>query len=369
MDGQRKKNSLLISLENTNDGSGNYAITFAKGRVTVQFDGLLAAQAAKQKLEGEILPAWKRGTEAYLPTSGTYQGNRAEAAESAAALTQSGNARVLFYNLMGHGSDATPNAATALRRDLQLAMLADYSADILCFQEFHPGSYQNGFSAGLEAMGYAIVTVNTSGKNNYTPIYYRADRYEVKDSGYRLYTGENDSSSKGLTWALLQDKTGGKQIAVMSTHFWWKGYDAADKADFATHNATRLQNATELMETVASIQKAYGSDLPIVFGGDLNSLYDSDPVAKILETSGVSRAWDAAKVKNNNGGHHVVGTYQTASVTYTDGVKTGAQYNSGFSIDHIFVSGQVTVARFHTLLDRYALILSDHCPEIVDLTY
>lgn len=343
-------------------------MTFAPDSVTIKFDGLLAAEAAKAKLMEEIIPAWKRGSVTCLPNSGVYTGSRTEAAETVAALTKSGDMRVIFYNMMGHGGNDTPDAATALRRDLQLALLADYAADVLCFQEFHPGSYQNGFSAGLEAMGYAKVDVDTDGENNYTPIYYRTDRYTVVDRGYRLYKGDNDANSKGLNWALLQDKTTGKQIGVVSTHFWWQGYDDADKADFARHNATRVSNATELMSTVADIRSSYPT-LPIVFGGDLNSLYESDPVAKILETDGVSRAWDVAKVKNNNGGHHIEGKYQAAGATYTDGKKNSSLYDGTWSIDHAFVSGEVTVERFHTLLDRYALILSDHCPEILDLSY
>lgn len=35
----------------------------------------------------------------------------------------------------------------------------------------------------------------------------------------------------------------------------------------------------------------------------------------------------------------------------------------------IVFGGDVPVNRFYTLIDRYALIVSDHCPKISDLSY
>lgn len=344
-----------------------YTIRTDASGITVTVDGMTSADAALNAFFDRFLKGATSGKVCTLTNGVEVSGTAAEAAQDADALVKSGDARIIFYNMNGHSNNANSEA----RRDIQLGFLADYAADVLCFQEFHRRSYINGFSAGLEAMGYAIVNVNTNGVNNYTPIYYRADRYEVKDSGYRLYTGYNDENSKGLTWALLRDKTTGKQLVAISTHFWWKGYDAADKADFATHNATRVSNANEMLETVRAIQAKYGASTPIVFGGDLNSLYHSDPVNTILAESGVSLAWNVAEKKNNSGGHHGYATFNEEYRVFTAwGSPSASQtYNGTWSIDHVFVSGQVTVKRFHTLLDRYALIVSDHCPEIVDIAF
>lgn len=347
-------------------GSGWSVATSADG-VTVTVDGLTSADAALSAFFDRYLRGATNGKVCTLEIGASVSGTAADGAQDAAALQKSGDARVIFYNMNGHGNNANSEA----RRDIQLGFLADYDADVLCFQEFHRRSYINGFSAGLEAMGYAKVDVNTNRLNNYTPIYYRADRYTVVDCGYRLYKGDNDENSKGLTWALLRDKTSGKEFAVISTHFWWKGYDAADKADFTKHNATRISNANEMLDTVRSIKTKYGANTPIVFGGDLNSLYNSDPVNTVLAESGVSLAWNIAKAKNNSGGHHGYATYNEEYGVFTAWGSPSANqaYNGTWSIDHVFVSGTVTVERFHTLLDRYALIVSDHCPEIVDLSF
>lgn len=362
------ENEILVG--NTNRGGssvgvGAYRISAENGTLRFAFDGLLASDAALYGFFDRILPAGKDGSVYTLPEGLSVTGSREEAADDPGVLTKTGDLRVMFYNIAGHSENSNPHG---LRQALQIGIFRDYAPDVLCFQEFHRASRTNGFVDQLAELGYREVPVKVDpvtnpGGNNYTPIFYLASRFTVEDSGYLLYSGLNDSHSKGLTWALLRDIATGKRAVVLSTHFWWESKDAAD-------NAARVGDAEQMLAVIAKIYSNPGMEnVPLVAGGDLNCVFESDPVKKILEDGTLQAAWDVAKRKNDSGGHHGNATYDASWDLYTKWDRTGAKYRTGWSIDHVFVRGSATVETFHTLLDRYALICSDHCPEIVDISF
>lgn len=260
--------------------------------------------------------------------------------------------RVMFYNVYGY----TQSGPTNLRQQFQAGLIADYAPDVVGLQEFS-ASYRAAFPAMLESIGYRQVS---SGKDNanFTPLFYRADRLEVVDSGYKLYTGPNDNNSKSLTWAIFRVRETGKQFVAISTHFMWNqpGIDGP---------AARLTNAREMLELIATLRSREGcADIPAIFGGDLNCNPSSDALQTVV-AGGLTEAWNAAAQKNDTSGYHQYATYDETWGIYTQIPQVGGTHAN--AIDHAFVTAGTQVNRCYALISPYTLYASDHMPIFIDI--
>ena len=345
--------------------STKYTVSIAEGKITVAADGMFGFDSAWNYLRDTVFPAAKTEEEGVyrLPDTLTHTGDAMESADDASSVPLDGDERVMFYNVAGHN----PRIETATRLRLQLEIFRTYRPGVLGFQEFHPISHSNGFESGLAGLGYVAAPFvlpkeNTRG-NNYTPLYYLASRYVCLDSGYRLYKGRNDACSKGLTWAVLENKETGKRFAVITTHYWWEWNDSQD-------TVVRQNNSLELYDTTMQIREKY-PDIAVIAGGDLNHDYveaEGNPVY-LLEQKGFSHAFKVAKRKDDRAAR--IGYPQVFDETYlayTSWKMPGNTYFAGRAIDHALVMGNVTVNNYHRILDRYALLSSDHAPHFVDVT-
>lgn len=141
-------------------------------------------------------------------------------------------------------------------------MIVAYDADICCFQECNPRTSRAGDTAIELLLKDIYEEVPTAvGKDNYTPVFYRRDRFFVVESGFTAYEGLNDSGSKSITWAVMEEKGSGVRFGICSTHFWWKSTGEVD-------NAQRLENAAVLLERIRDLEARY--DIPVFATGDLN---------------------------------------------------------------------------------------------------
>ena len=123
--------------------------------------------------------------------------------------------------------NSTPLNRTALQRDL----IFDLDADVCCFQECGPKTIRAGAEALPPMLAERYEEVPTSvGEQNYTPVFYKRDRFDLIESGYTLFAGKNDANSKSVTWAILEDKASGVRFGIGSTHFWWKCNEPDDNA-------------------------------------------------------------------------------------------------------------------------------------------
>lgn len=260
--------------------------------------------------------------------------------------------RVMFYNVYGY----TQSGPTNLRQQFQAGLIADYAPDVVGLQEFS-ASYRAAFPAMLESIGYRQVS---SGKDNanFTPLFYRADRLEVVDSGYKLYTGPNDNNSKSLTWAIFRVRETGKRFVAISTHFMWNqpGIDGP---------AARLTNAREMLELIATLRSREGcADIPVIFGGDLNCNPSSNALQTVV-AGGLTEAWNAAAQKNDTSGYHQYATYDETWGIYTQIPQIGGTHAN--AIDHAFVTAGTQVNRCYALISPYTLYASDHMPIFIDI--
>ena len=194
------------------------------------------------------------------------------------------------------------------------------------------------------------------GEQNYTPVFYLRDRFDLIDHGYILYKGKNDANSKSVTWAILSEKASGVRFGVCSTHFWWRCNEPDD-------NAHRLSNAAELYACAMDLTKRF--DVPVIIGGDLNcgklSSQGEEPWLWLCDRLIDVRA--KAPITTDMMTHHAY------PVKDENGLFCGGEMPRR-TLDHMFVTKHpnVELHSFEVDTSRRALTTSDHCPLILRAT-
>jgi endonuclease/exonuclease/phosphatase family metal-dependent hydrolase len=181
-------------------------------------------------------------------------------------------------------------------------------------------------------------------KGEFSPIFYRKDRFKELKSGTFWLSETPKKVSKGwdaaleriATWAVLQDKTTGKQFIFMNTHFDHRGKQA------------RIESAKLLKEK--SIELA--GDLPLILTGDFNLVPESQGIKTLIDPDG----------KNT-----LVNSSSVASLTYGPNWTSCGFDNRPFEnrkvIDYIFVRNIKKVNKYAVFAEMLNdIYLSDHCP-------
>ena len=272
-----------------------------------------------------------------------------------------GEYRVLFNNILGNcDQELYP---VAQRNQILADLYKTYDPDVIGLQECSANSRstdKNSIIKLLEAQGYKEVPVTGCSSNLYVPVLYKADKFELLESGYQLYTlNAKKDNSKSLVYAVLKNKTTNETFAVISTHFTVYG-DAANPVERA-----RVGNATELLGVISDIYSKYGC--PVVIGGDLNCNISSEAMKLLAKTGTDARA--AAPVTDTTKTSHAYPVYDAELGIYVE-YSTPKANAAEESIDHIYFynSEDVTVNAFDVCADKYACLGTDHCPLVVDFT-
>ncbi len=242
-------------------------------------------------------------------------------------------------------------APTGWRNKIIRELISDFDADFCTFQECAPYTIRTG-DAPLPSLmedGYSELCPGLANKN-FTPVYYKKDKFTVIDSGYFLYSGLNDADSKSVSWGVFSEKETGAEFCIASTHFWWMFESEKD-------NLQRLENVKELKAFCEEIIKKYS--VPVIIGGDFNNGENADqgdmPYKKMLE-EGFSDIRLSAKKTTD------VLTHHTEPVLKEDGTWENADMPVR-TIDYIFTYGEGAKAlEFDILTSAKALVSSDHCP-------
>ena len=238
------------------------------------------------------------------------------------------------------------------RNSLIFSLISDCDADICLFQECGPDTIRSAEVClpSLMEEVYQEVCIDLADKN-YTPVYYKKEKFDLLDSGYFLYDGLNDANSKSVTWALLKEKESAEKFVVVSTHFWWMYESEKD-------NEQRLKNVEQLHEFCESVIAKY--DVPVIVGGDLNNGKNSsqgEEPYEYMKQKGFKDIRLTAEKTTDTHTHHAYpvlnenGIYENGALP----VRT---------IDYIFTYGDFNIKakKFDVLTSRKALDSSDHCP-------
>ena len=208
----------------------------------------------------------------------------------------------------------------------------------------------------------------------FTPILYRADKFELIDAEFGTYPESlcgfegsfNDSKSKSWNLGVFRIKENGKIFVFSTTHLWWKK-SPSDQTQFGN---TQYQNGSDeareyqiaiLAEKISFYRKKYGC--PAILVGDFNTGYHSKAVRYLLE-HGFHHAHDEAE------------EYAEEAIGYHDCFDWGYRteyYERPFeeAIDHIFVCGakKGAIKRFERYSPDYYFPISDHSPAYTDIEF
>ncbi|MBI1289546.1 MAG: endonuclease [Flavobacteriales bacterium] len=243
------------------------------------------------------------------------------------------------YNNPKDGENAWPN-----RQEKVLKLVLSQQADVVGLQEAL--KEQTEFMDSLLTAYGRIGVGRDDGweKGEYSPLYYRKDRFNLRDNGtfWLSETPEMPGSkswdaaiTRICTYAQLIDKQTGKAVWVFNTHFDHKGKKA------------RQESAKLIIKKA----KEMAQDDAIVLIGDFNFSPDSEPYKTI--TSEFSDAFSC---------------YKSGPKTTGRGFAVGE--NEGERIDHVFYSKQLKCSTYSILDENDGKNYpSDHLPVISTLRF
>ena len=178
----------------------------------------------------------------------------------------------------------------------------------------------------------------------FTPIFYRRDRFKLLDSGTFWLSETPDHPSKGwdaqlnriCTYAFVKDKQTGKAIHFYNTHFSHVGH-------LARKNSAKL-----IMNYIDSLSK----DVQVILTGDLNAEPDSETYKEIID-NGMKDSYKSDLVFGP------VGTYNGFDIFDRHDRRIDYIFSRGFDSKKYYTSNVLVNNNF----------LSDHFPVITVLEY
>ncbi len=242
--------------------------------------------------------------------------------------------KTMSFNILCAG--APPRRYWTQRKEMVAQLIRSYAPDTFGLQEAH----DRWMSYLIEALPeYAHVGVgrdNGKRMGEYSPVFYRKDRFDLLDQGNFWLSETPGIPSRGwdaalnriCSYALLLDRESGKKLAHFNTHLDHIGEEA------------RLRGA----QLVAS-QAGKFSGVPTILTGDFNVFPYSEPYMAVTE-SGFSDARKIAEVSTDMFTFHNFGNPAVRE-----------------TIDYIFFKNVENVRLFQVLSERpEGKFPSDHDP-------
>ena len=219
-----------------------------------------------------------------------------------------------------------------------------------------------------ENVNYALIW------GRFTPILYRADKFELLDSAFGTYPEKmegfegsfNDAKSKSWNLGVFRIKENGKCFIFATTHLWWKkspeNAESFGNTKFqAGSDEAREFQIASLAEKIQAYRAKY--QCPAVLVGDLNTDYNSKAAQYLLQ-NGFRHAHDiAVEYAEENIGYHDCFPWGYTTQYYDHPFEK--------SIDHIFIIGEKegAVKRFERYSPDYYFPISDHSPAYIDVEF
>ncbi|MBQ7347638.1 MAG: endonuclease/exonuclease/phosphatase family protein [Clostridia bacterium] len=287
-------------------------------------------------------------------------------ASNAYAYDRAGENRVMFYNVLWGNTVNSMSTPAAERNVLQAEMIAQYLPDVLGLQEFddtkRSGAGESNLVTLLAALNYEETlspSVGNSINVNCTPLFYNTTTTTLVKSEYYWYSaqqeniGDQDQSSKALTWGVFESKKTGDRYIVVSTHM------------CTLDDNVRQAQAEEASALIESLVATYAC--PIFIGGDYNGTREAKNYKHFTETEGYLDVMDEATISSNVYTHHATPSYDETLAMMQPNDNAVENTNS---IDHILVTNEegVTLNLYGVVVDECTLSASDHFPIFVDFS-
>lgn len=260
------------------------------------------------------------------------------------AQENKGAVKIISFNIRYNNPDDGINKWEN-RKEWLTQSIRFFDVDIVGAQEVTYGQLTDMENL-LPDYGYVGVGREGGKKGEFTPIFYKEDRFELLESDtFWLSETPEAVASKGwdaalpriLTWAKFKDKKTGAIFLHFNTHFDHRGRGA------------RVNSAKLITKEI----KRIAEDNPLILTGDFNSSPDSDPHDILLE-NGLKDTFLQLDPENRYG------------PAYTANGWNAEGRGPGDRIDYIFYKNGARPINYQVLDgQRGKRFISDHFPVIV----
>lgn len=253
-------------------------------------------------------------------------------------------ANIMSYNV--YYQDVADRSADIqdliLKNDPDVLLLQEVSVDWIPYLQGF--MQENGYSYyGYGRYGGEMSASDLQSGDQFTPVLWKTDKYDLKDSGHFWLSSTPDTYSAAwldgtvskfprcVNWVILQDKETGGEFMAVCVH------TAPDSVQVRT-------NSSNLIVEMANEIRG---DRPVVMGGDWNMQLTDEAYLAVTE----------------NGYPDV--RMLAEDTTYSGSFNAwGERADDNFAFgDHIFVSENVAAKKFEVVDDYYdGVHISDHNP-------
>jgi len=253
--------------------------------------------------------------------------------------------KVITFNIRNNNpkNDDGENA-WPLRKDLVCQLLRFHEADIIGLQEAYSNQVQDVASAleGFKWIGAGRDDGKEAGE--FSPIFFNSKVFSLNEKGWFWLSETPEKPGKGwdadyiriCTWGKFTQKTSGRIIMVLNTHFDHRGKNTG---------------SSSIDLVLLKIKEINTEKLPVIFMGDLNMTPDEEPIVTLK-----SQLHDSKEIS-------IEAPYGSEGTT-SDGFNFLSDLKK--RIDYIFVNDQVTVLKYAVLSDsKNKHYFSDHLPVFV----
>ena len=227
-----------------------------------------------------------------------------------------------------------------------------YDADFVAHQEVDV-PWRNDYHV-VEEMAKIGYEVAPDTSRLHTPIYFKADKFTLIDSGFVGYDlkGLPNQEARALCWALIEEKASGKRIIVTNTHLISHGFKMSEEAQ--GHRELHRQRCAQQFSTLLNRLKEKVGEAPTLSTGDFNSYCNSLPYKMLAEQLNSAREVCPSKVNME---------YMTSC----NGVGKAPEIKEDMAIDHVFFSHKgITPVHFESVVHPFTYSYSDHGPVFFD---
>lgn len=258
------------------------------------------------------------------------------------------NARWVSFNIRNDNpADSLNN--WKYRKERVAQFIKDYQIDVIGAQEVLHNQFldMEQMLPGFKGVGVAGTDGKTEG--GYCAVFYNTNKFDALDSGTFWLAEKPDSIGmigwdadcvRICTWAKLKEKKTGKIVMTLNTHLDHIGKES------------RKQSALLIIEKIKEIV----GNQPAIVTGDFNVTNQSDAYATMTTNEFVMK--DAHKIAE-----------KVTGVNYTFHGFTRVPQERRKKIDFVFVTPQVRVLQSEVLGENPEAILSDHCPNWVEVEF
>jgi len=320
-------------LEKMTSGLSDYAIYLDGTRIVLDCNGAMGADGAVRALYSEKLAA---GGDIKLDNTLSVKGSWMT--DEAIARAEGTDIRVMSYNILTEKWGGTDTAPRAERLGV---MLKAYSPDIVGIQEVC-GIWVKYIPIYVEGYSH-VCLVRPDGGENYSTVLYKTDKYELVATGVIPYSKSQNLYCRNMGWAILKDKTTGKNVGIISTH-WDFNSDSFDA------NAYRKVQAEELAAQVKKLAEKY--NCPVFTTGDYNTGATSESMNYFRSINNMWCWKFDSKLLNNYGSASTLGTIPSVG---------------GGVIDYVFGTKDTTPLQSFVVVNFDTKNISDHQPVVADV--